>query len=136
GAVLAGGRYDGLMEQLGGPPTAATGWAAGVERLAMLVAPPDDEVRPIAVVPVGDDQVQEALEVTQRLRRAGFTVELGFSGSLRKRLKHADKIDARAAVLLGEDELKRNRATVRDLDSGEQAEVTLDTLEEHLARYR
>ncbi len=136
GAVLAGGRYDGLMAQLGGPPTAATGWAAGVERLAMLIEAPADKARPIAVVPVGDNNVREALDVTQLLRRAGFAVELGFSGSLRKRLKHASKVGACAAVLLGEDELARRSATVRDLDTGEQTEVLLDSLTAHLARYR
>ncbi len=56
GTVLAGGRYDGLIEQLGGQPTPGTGWAAGVERLAMLIAAPPEEPRPIAVVPVGEDQ--------------------------------------------------------------------------------
>ncbi len=136
GAVLAGGRYDGLMAQLGGPPTAATGWAAGVERLAMLIEAPAGKARPIAVVPVGDNNVREALDVTQQLRRAGFAVELGFSGSLRKRLKHASKVGACAAVLLGEDELARRSATVRDLDTGEQTEVLLDSLTAHLARYR
>ncbi len=136
GAVLAGGRYDGLIAQLGGPPTAATGWAAGVERLAMLIEAPADKARPIAVVPVGDNNVREALDVTQLLRRAGFAVELGFSGSLRKRLKHASKVGACAAVLLGEDELARRSATVRDLDTGEQTEVLLDSLTAHLARYR
>ncbi len=136
GAVLAGGRYDGLIQQLGGPPTAATGWAAGVERLAMLIEPPDDRLRPIAVVPVGEDQVQAALEVAQRLRRDGLTVELAFTGNLRKRLRHADRINARAAVLLGEHELKRRMATGRDLESGEQVEVALDALQEHLDRFR
>lgn len=136
GAVLAGGRYDGLMEQLGGPPTPATGWAAGVERLAMLIEAPADKARPVAVVPVGDGNVRAALDVTQQLRRAGFAVELGFSGSLRKRLKHASRVDACAAVLLGENELARRSATVRDLDTGGQTEVPLDSLTAHLARYR
>ncbi|MEE8280494.1 MAG: His/Gly/Thr/Pro-type tRNA ligase C-terminal domain-containing protein, partial [Alphaproteobacteria bacterium] len=94
------------------------------------------KARPIAVVPVGDNNVREALDVTQQLRRAGFAVELGFSGSLRKRLKHASKVGACAAVLLGEDELARRSATVRDLDTGEQTEVLLDSLTAHLARYR
>ena len=102
----------------------------------MLIEPPDDPLRPIAVVPVGEDQVQAALEVAQRLRRAGLTVELAFTGTLRKRLSHADRINARAAVLLGEDELKRSMATVRDLESGAQVEVALDALQEHLDRFR
>ncbi len=136
GAVLAGGRYDGLMEKMGGPPTPATGWAAGVERLAMLIEEPARPVRPIAVVPIGDGPHLGAFGLAQRLRRAGFTVELGFSGTLGKRLKRANRIDACAVVLLGEDELARDAATVRDMDSGEQTDVPLAALETHLARYR
>ncbi len=134
GTVLAGGRYDGLIAQMGGPATPGTGWAAGIERLAMLIAPPPAP-RPIAVVPVGADQAMDALVWTQRLRHAGFAVDLGFSGNLKKRLKRANKINACAAVLLGEDELARGQARVRDLDSGDQTDVALDGLEAHLARY-
>ncbi|MCH7486874.1 MAG: histidine--tRNA ligase [Proteobacteria bacterium] len=136
GAVLAGGRYDGLIEQMGGPPTPATGWAAGVERLAMMIEEPPRPAPPIAVVPVGDGQAGRALGLTQKLRRAGLTVDLGYSGDLGKRMKRANKIKARAAVLLGEDELARDAATVRDMETGEQVEVPLASLEEHLRRYR
>ena len=136
GTVMAGGRYDGLMQIMGGPPTPGVGWAAGVERLAMLAADPPPPRRPIAVVPVGDGPHHGAFGVAQRLRRAGFAVDLGFSGNLAKRMKRANKINARATVLLGEDELARDAATVRDMDSGEQTDVPLASLETHLARYR
>lgn len=136
GAVLAGGRYDGLIQQMGGPSTAGTGWAAGVERLAMLIDEPPPPPRPIAVVPVGDDMAAEAIALGQRLRGAGFTVDVGYSGNVSKRLKRANKIAAIAAVLLGADEAGRDAATVRDMDSGEQDEVPLSALEGHLDRYR
>ncbi len=136
GTVLAGGRYDGLIEQMGGPPTPATGWAAGVERLALLVEAPDAPARPIAVVPIGEDQAEAALVLTERLRRAGYTVDFSYSGNVAKRMKRANKIGARAAVVLGEDERARDAATVRDMESGEQVEVPLASLEDHLARYR
>ena len=136
GTVLAGGRYDGLIEQMGGAPTPGTGWAAGVERLAMLIEAPPEAPRPIAIVPVGEDQCAQALAIAHRLRRAGFTVELGYSGKVVKRMKRANKLNARAAVVLGSEELARRAATVRDMDSGEQVEVPLETLEAHLARYR
>jgi histidyl-tRNA synthetase len=74
--------------------------------------------------------------IAERLRDAGFTVELGFRGNLKKRMKQADKIGAAAALLIGEDELARNAVTLRDLDSGEQSEVSLDRLEVALAPYR
>jgi histidyl-tRNA synthetase len=134
GTVMAGGRYDGLVGQMGGPATAGIGWAAGIERLSMLMGAIAEPLRPIAVIPTQDDGVAFAL--AQRLRHGGFTVELGYSGNLKKRLIRANKARARAAVILGEDEASRQAATVRDLDSGVQEEVRLASLEVHLARYR
>ena len=136
GAVLAGGRYDGLIEAMGGPPTPGTGWAAGVERLALMIAEPPGPARPVAVVPIGQAAEAEAFSLVQRLRRAGFTADLGFSGNLQKRLKGANKANAVAAVIIGEDELAKGAATVRDMETGEQTVVKLSALEDHLARYR
>ncbi len=136
GAVLAGGRYDGLIETMGGPSTPGTGWAAGIERLALMIAEPPQPARSIAMVPVGAEMEAEALIQAGRLRRAGFTVDLGYSGNLKKRLDKANKANAAAAVILGQDELAKNAATVRDMETGEQTEVPLSSLEDHLARYR
>lgn len=135
GAVLAGGRYDGLIKQMGGPATPATGWAAGVERLAMLIGEKTEQRRPIAVVPIGDGQAKRALALTQQLRQAGLTVDLGYSGNMEKRMKRANKVNACAAVILGEDELSRNAATVRDMETGKQVEVPWASLQDHLVRY-
>jgi histidyl-tRNA synthetase len=136
GTVMGGGRYDGLVETMGGPPTPGVGWAAGIERLAMMLpdslAPP----RPIAVVPVGAASATLAVKLTEELRRAGFAVDLGFGGNLRKRMARADKIGAVAAVIIGEDEMARNQATLRDLQSGAQEQVPLAQLQERLAAYR
>jgi histidyl-tRNA synthetase len=136
GAVLAGGRYDGLIKQMGGPPAAGTGWAAGVERLMMLVEDPDQGPRPLAVVPQGAEHVDDAFVIAQRLRRAGFAADLGYSGNLGKRMKRANRIDARACVILGADEIARGMVTIRDMDTGEQREVVLEDIEDHLGRYR
>ncbi len=135
GAVLAGGRYDGLIGQMGGPETPGTGWAAGVERLAMLIEQPPAAVRPLAVIPIGAEAADIAFVLTERLRRKGFCVDLGYSGNLSKRMKRANKINARAAIIMGEDELARQAGTVRDMDTGEQSDVALDELESHLARF-
>jgi histidyl-tRNA synthetase len=135
-AVLAGGRYDGLIEQMGGPATPGIGWAAGVERLSLLVRDVPLAPRPIAIVPVGPEGETMAHTLTETLRRAGFAIELGYRGNVSRRLKAANKLNARAAVLIGEDELKRNAATVRDLDTGEQAEVPLEALKDRLAQFR
>ncbi|MBC8158054.1 MAG: histidine--tRNA ligase [Alphaproteobacteria bacterium] len=136
GTVLGGGRYDGLVKQMGGPATPGIGWAAGVERLAMLVEGGLEKKRLIVIIPIGAEAADTALEVTQRLRRAGFSVDLGFSGNMGKRMKRANTMNARATVILGEDEIARQAATVRDMDSGEQAEVPLTALETHLDRFR
>ena len=135
GAVIAGGRYDGLVAQMGGPETAGIGWAGGIERLSMLADEPDPAPRPIALVPVGAEAEGETLALADRLRRAGLVIELGYRGSLRRRLSRADRLNACAAVILGEDELAREVATVRDLDSGEQEEVALSALAGRLAQF-
>src|SRR5262249_37239562 len=104
--------------------------------MAMMLAKTPPARRPIAVVPVGHGAEPAAAKLTERLRRAGFAVELGYGGNIGKRLKRADKLGAAAAIILGEDELARGEAGLRDLDSGEQAGVPLAELEERLARFR
>jgi histidyl-tRNA synthetase len=136
GTVMAGGRYDGLVGMMGGPETPGVGWAAGIERQALLLQHPPAARRPIAVVPVGGEAEAPALKLAVELRRAGFAVELGYGGNVGKRMKRANKLNARAAVLIGSDELARQAATLRDLDSGEQEEVPLAALSERLARFR
>jgi histidyl-tRNA synthetase len=134
GTVLAGGRYDGLVETMGGPSVPGIGWAAGVERLSLLLAEPPQAPRPIVVVPVGEAAQPVAMKLAHGLRHAGFVVELGYSGNLKKRLQRANRMNARAALLLGEVELAAGSATLRDLDSGEQELVLLDVLAERLSR--
>jgi histidyl-tRNA synthetase len=136
GTVLGGGRYDGLMALMGGPDLPGIGWAAGIERLAMLLAEPPAEKRPIAVIPVGEAAELPALKLTQDLRRLGFTVDLGFGGNTGKRMKRANKIEARVALILGEDELRDGNVMLRDLDGGEQQAVKLAEIAEKLAPFR
>jgi histidyl-tRNA synthetase len=130
GTVLAGGRYDGLIETMGGSSTPGVGWAAGIERLSMLASEPVSAQRPIAVVPLGAAAEAEALTLTAQLRHAGIATDLGYSGNLARRMKRADRIKARFAVIIGDDELAKGVATVRDLDSGAQESVPLATLVE------
>ena len=136
GTVLAGGRYDGLVSAMGGAETPGVGWAAGIERLAMLIADAPESHRPIAVVPVGGGAETAAFNLAQELRRDGFTVDIGYGGNLSRRMKRANKLRARLAVILGEDELRAGTVTVRDLDTGEQEEVALRGLRDHLAPWR
>jgi histidyl-tRNA synthetase len=128
GTVIGGGRYDGLFEIMGGAATPGVGWAAGVERLAMLIAEPPSPSRPIALIPVGELGEPAALRLAEELRGAGFPVDLGYSGNLARRLRRANRLGARAAILLGEDELRRSVVALRDLDTGAQTEVPIDEL--------
>jgi histidyl-tRNA synthetase len=136
GTVLAGGRYDGLVKDMGGPPTPGIGWAAGVERLAMLLPGLPPAPRPLAVIPVGAAEERAAASLTAELRHAGFTVDLGYGGNMGKRMKRANKISAVAALIIGEDEMRANTVTVRALDSGVQTTVPRDAVVAHLAAYR
>lgn len=136
GAVLAGGRYDGLVETMGGPSTPGIGWAAGVERLSMMVGEAPAAPRQIVVIPVSNEQKSEAFVLTQRLRKAGLNIDLGYSGNVKKRLNRANKANALAVILIGEDEVAKGIVTLRDMETGEQTEAPLASLEENLARYR
>lgn len=135
GTVLAGGRYDGLIEQMGGPSTPAVGWGSGIERMSMLIDEPPMPDRPIAVIPVGGEAQKAALQIAHRLRQAGLSVDMTYRGNIGKRMKRANKVNARAALILGGDELARNVVTLRDLDSGEQAEVPVADIEHKLTSF-
>jgi len=95
GTVLAGGRYDGLIESLGGPHTPAVGWAAGIERLGMLLEEPSLQTIDVAVVAENRDREIEALALTAKFRTAGFSAELFAKGSPRKRYDRAKKSNPR-----------------------------------------
>ncbi len=136
GTVMGGGRYDGLVEEMGGPPTPSVGWAAGVERLAMLLEEEGltpREPRVVAVIPVGDGAEFPAIGVLQTLRRAGVAAEIAYKGSLKRRMERANRIRARAAVLLTTADVEHGVAVVRDLDTGVQEEVALSELATRLA---
>jgi len=136
GTVMGGGRYDGLVEQMGGPPTPSVGWAAGVERLSLLLEAAGltpEAPRPVAIIPVGEAAEAPAVALLQRLRGAGLVAEMAYRGNLKRRMERANRIRAAAAVILGEDEIARGVAVLRDLDAGTQREVPLDAVGAALA---
>lgn len=132
GTVLAGGRYNGLVAQMGGGDVAGIGWACGVERLSMLLEQDADMPRPISVIPVGEDAELKALETAYKLRLAGLSVQQSYSGNMKKRIAKANKFNAVKAVIIGSEELENNTLTIKDLDSGEQKTVCADDLIEEL----
>ncbi len=100
GTVLAGGRYDGLVESLGGPATAGVGWAAGVERLAMLLEAPAVEGMEFAIIPQSPEDEMVAIELANVLRRRGAVVDLGFRGTRKKRFERAQRLDAGSIIVV------------------------------------
>ncbi len=136
GTVLGGGRYDGLMEQLGGPHTPAVGWAAGIERLSMLLADQAVERGPIAIVPMGDAAEVAGIAIAQGLRKKGFAVEQALRGNMKKRLARAAQQNAPAALILGEAELATGMVALKDMATGAQSQVLLADLETALEMYR
>ena len=133
GTVLGGGRYDGLSEMLGGPPVPGVGWAAGVERLAMLAGAEAPVAPPVAVMPMDDDAGVAAYAVAEMLRDAGIAVDVPTGGAIGKRLKKADRAGVRIAVILGSDEIAGGTAQLRDLTTGTQDEIAQADLSSHLA---
>ena len=133
GTVMAGGRYDGLVAEMGGPRTPAVGLAAGVERLAMLMDSPPATPAPVAVVPIGDEAEGAAIVILQSLRAAGLRAEMSYRGNLRRRMERANKINAWAAVILGQDDLAQGVAQVKDLRTGTQTAVKLADIAAHLS---
>ena len=127
-AVGAGGRYDGLVAEMGGPHTPAVGWALGVDRLAMLLAEPPGTVAPVVVIPVTEDAEPHAVRALQSLRLAGVRAEIGYRGNVKRRMERANKAGARAVVIIGPDDVAAGVAQVKDLATGAQAPVPLADL--------
>lgn len=134
GTVLAGGRYDGLVEMMGGPRTPGVGWASGMERMAELITYDiiKKQVRLVAIVPVGDKSHTTAMKIAHDLRIAGIVVDMAYKGNVGKRMKRANKQNARFAILIGEDEIVRSVAMVKNLDKGSQEEISLLKLVDYL----
>lgn len=135
--VCGGGRYDGLVEQLGGAPTACVGWAMGLERLMLLLG---QENKPtsspdVVVVSQGDRAEALAVPVARQLRQLGQAVEIDLSGSgFGKQLKRAGKSGARWAVLIGEEEANSGQLQLKDLSSAESRSIALAQLAEEWPR--
>ncbi len=134
--VAGGGRYDGLVKELGGPDIPGIGFAAGVERMALLLAQQGKEraTKPLLfIAPLGDAEAQRADGLAQQLRHAGMAVEVSFrKANPGNQLKRADALGARFALVLGDAELKSGRAKLKELKTGAQHEVDLGALVDEL----
>ncbi len=138
--IVGGGRYDGLIEELGGRPTPGIGYGMGVERVIenlkrQEVPVPDYLGAKLLIAYVGDGAKAEAVRLSSELRRAGSPAVLGPSGrALRRQLSYANSINATHALILGEDELVKGIVVLRDLVKGEQREISRDSLIEAVSK--
>ena len=126
--VCGGGRYDGLVEQLGGPATACVGWAMGLERLMLLLADQSQQAQQPDLVVISQGSAAEALAVpaARHLRQSGLAVELDLSGAgFGKQLKRAGKSGARWALLIGDEEATSGQLQLKDLHSGDNQTMDL-----------
>jgi histidyl-tRNA synthetase len=133
-SVLGGGRYDGLVRALGGPDVAGTGFAVGLERLALLMPRREGERRcEVFLAPLAEAALDPALVLQRDLRREGVRTMLDPEGrSFKSRMKQADKLGARFVAILGEDEMARRVWTVRDMARSEQEDVPEGRILDHL----
>ena len=133
-SVIGGGRYDGLVKDLGGPDAAGVGFAVGMERLALLVPSPGGRARcDVFLMPVAKAALDPALRLQRELRQAGLRAMLDPEGrSFKSRMKQADKLGARFVAILGDDEIARGVWTVRDMARSEQQDVPEERILEHL----
>ena len=134
GTVLAGGRYDGLIESLGGPATAGVGWAAGVERLAMLLDEPKKDYFTVAVIPSSPDQENRAIRAIKRLRDAGLRCSMAYRGSVKRRSEIARKENAEVRLFIGalgspnEISISFYETDFRNFEQDEVARMIMDIL--------
>ncbi len=131
-AVSAGGRYDRLVEDFGGPPTPSVGFAIGMERLITLIKEKgsvDDRGPQVCFVTLGDEARKEAFKLLSSVRKEGFSADMDYrSASLKSQMRRADRISATVAVIIGEDELKRGVLRYRRMEISEEGEISKDEL--------
>jgi histidyl-tRNA synthetase len=139
-ALSGGGRYDGLVAELGGPATPAVGFASGMERILLVleeqgIKSPHSTAVDVFVISLGDAVRTQALVITQQLRQAGLKVETDYLGrSMKSQMKQADRLGAKYVLILGEDELAKGVVQVRDMQDSAQTEVPLSQVVDRLSQ--
>lgn len=133
-AIAAGGRYDSLVKDLGGPDIPGTGFAIGMERLLMLLPDVQKETgeKKVYLAHLGAEAKEKAFEIATQLRSSGVVCELDFEDkSLKSQMRRADKLGSTHLIILGEDEMKNNKAQVKDFSTKDQTEVSIDNIISH-----
>ncbi len=134
-SIAGGGRYDGLLEQLGGPPLPGIGFACGMERLIMLMPDVTTQRPDFFFVSMGEEAQKSAFAITIKLRKVGFTGEMNHTGAaFKSQMRSAGKSEARLALIMGDDECATNSITVKNMDSGQQENIEIVNLIEHIQK--
>ena len=131
-AVAAGGRYNKLVEEFDGPPTPGIGFAIGVERVITLIKgiPSEQECPDLFFCSLGREASEKSLLLAEQLRGEGLWVEINYdTSSLRSQMRKADRIHAKNVIVLGEDELKKGKVVMKDMQGKKETEVELDAEE-------
>ncbi|HCH28719.1 MAG TPA: histidine--tRNA ligase [Ruminococcaceae bacterium] len=136
--VCGGGRYDALVEQMGGNPTPALGFGMGIERLLLLIENsntplPEDKTCDLYIAPMGEKASIKATEIANKIRFDGFEVQTDLCGrGLKAQMKYADKINAKFTLVLGDNELDTNTAEIKDMTTGTKTGTSLDKINDTL----
>lgn len=134
-AVAAGGRYDGLVEDLGGPPAPGIGFAIGVERvISLLVNGFSEKGDSVFLASLGSSGHAFSIGLARKIRDEGIKAELGYGGSLKSQMRKADKSGARYVLIIGDEEVKKGSAIFRDLDTKSQEDVPLEKILEEVKK--
>jgi histidyl-tRNA synthetase len=137
-AIAAGGRYDKLVEEFGGPPTPAIGFAIGMERLTSIIQIPDKDIPTpmVFIAAIGDDAELKALQISQKLRRNGYWVELSYKGqSLKSQMRKADRIKSKIVFIIGDEELKTGKLKWKSLYDGISGEISFSEIEDFIKAF-
>lgn len=126
--VFAGGRYDKLMKQMGGAAIPAFGCAAGVERLMLLIADSIGAIRPIAIVPISDNEINYCINIQNNLRNNDISCEIHSEGKMKKKMDNTNKISSKFAIIVGEEEVKTNKVKIKNLDIGSESDANLSEI--------
>ena len=133
GTVCGGGRYDGLIQELGGQPTPSLGFGMGLERLKLVMDAqncpyPDEEKPDLFIVAMGEKAVLKAVEIAKDMRDEGFSVLYDLNGrSLRAQMKYADKLGAKFNVVIGDNEVDNGTAKLKNMATGDTKDINLTT---------
>jgi histidyl-tRNA synthetase len=119
---------------MGGPSVPGVGWAGGIDRLAMMLKDENvpKKLRPLAIIPMDESYDMQGLELASKIRDKGWTTQMTYGGNLGKRMKKANKMEAVAALILGEEEVKTQTVTLKNLDTGDQVRVSQSDLDKTL----